>query len=659
MHAEMGLCLSSLRGSGFLYARRRARRGTLTVEDCEMTLRPINIARLAAVTAAFALTILTATVASAATINVTSSADNQSQDGQCTFREALDALNFGQAIDTCAAGNGSNDTINLGTRSISLTILSSSIPLVIKKNVTIEGNGHILTSFNAGGRAIRIQIGDSANAPTNVKIRNLTFTGSSTQAFYAAKGTVDLSNMKISNTGDDLSGSGALLVAAGAKLNISDSEMTSCRGFSAAFLNNAGTAGIYRTALLGGLGSHAMVLNTGALFVDNSTFGKNESRTEGVITSSGTQVNVSGTTIAYNKAGTSTCSSGGCAALMNIGTGPFTVSYSIIAMNTSPAPTNEKVCKKTSTGGFTSGGNNIFGEFANTGCPSGANDQRIDPKLLSTTSNGQANWPVDRGGIGRVYMPDTNSPALNRLNNPGIGFCTASDQRGVLKGRSGSTTCDIGAAERSNVLMVVNTAGTTNELQWDAAMKVNFENAGFTVTTKDDDVAVASDANNKHLVYLSESVDSNKVTNKFKDVAQVVIVNEPSLYPHMRMTLGTQDTDFGDLAGQTTFTIDDIRISNAMGIGGQAAITYQPFDIGVVFGWGLPKNEGFKIAKIAGSSTRAAIFAYNRGFLMAGTPDFVAPSYRAGFMIQPPGVGFADNGNFMRNIVTYFGAQLP
>jgi hypothetical protein len=623
-----------------------------------MTLRPNTIARSAAVTAALTLTLLTAAAASAATINVTSSADNQSQDGQCTFREALDALNLGQTIDTCTAGNGSNDTINLGSRSILLTITTSSIPLVIKKNVTIEGSGHMMTSFNAGGRAIKIQIGDSANAPTSVKIRNLTFTGSTTQAFHVVKGTANLSNLKISNTGDTTGGS-CLIVASGAKLDISDSEMTACRGFSGAFLNNAGTASINRTALLGGTATHAIVANSGALFVNNSTFGKNDSSTEGVITSSGTQVNMTGTTIAYNKAGSSTCSSGGCAALMNIGTGPFTVTYSIIAMNTSPAPTNEKVCKKTSTGGFTSGGNNIFGEFANTGCPSGANDQRVDPKLLSTTSNGQANWPVDRGGIGRVYLPDPNSPAINRLDNPGNTFCGSSDQRGVLKGRSGTKTCDIGAAERSNVLMVVNTAGTANELQWDAAMKTNFENAGFTVTTVDDDVAVASNASNKHLVYLSESVDSNKVTNKFKDVAQVVIVNEPSLYPHMRMTLGTQDTDFGDLAGQNTFTIDDIKISNAMGIGGQASITYQPFDISVVFGWGVPKNEGFKIAKIAGSSTRAAIFAYNRGFLMAGTPEFVAPSYRAGFMVQPPGVGFGDNGNFMRNIVTYFGAQLP
>jgi CSLREA domain-containing protein len=602
----------------------------------EMTLR--SIVRTAAVTSVFGLASLLASTAGAATINVTSSADNQSQDGQCTLREAIDALNLQQTIDTCTAGNGSNDKINVGARSITL-LLSH---LVVKRSVTIEGAGHLSTTINANQRTTKLQIGDASSTP-NVLIRNLTWRNGIGMGIQVSKGSASLWNIKMRDQGDTFGGTGCLRVEAGAFLTVNDSELNHCKGHTGGGLSNLGSAQINNSAIINGDGEHAIgVSNSGSLTINNSTFGKNSCGADSIITNNGTgTVNLSGVTIAYNRVGWSTCSGGGCAALMNLGTGAFNVSKSIVAMNTwSPfAPSAEKVC----LGTISSFGHNILGEFASN-CPKLATDQNVDPKLL----RGSGDAPVDRGGMSPVYMPDTTSPALNKVS-VNDGFCS-NDQRGVKRGK-GATTCDIGAAERSTALMVVNTTGTANEIAWDNIMKGYFEAGGFTVTTVDDNVATAASAANKHLVYISESVDAATVGTKFRDVSNNVIVNEPSVYPNMRMTGTVSGTDFGDLTGQNSFTIQNLKLGNNMGIMGQSSVTYQPFDINVTFGFGVPAASASKVAMIAGSSTRAAIFTYTNGNIMAGSPQFFCPGFRAGFMIQPPGQGMADSGNFLRNFV--------
>src|ERR671920_1485404 len=68
-----------------------------------------------------ALVATQAASAAAATITVTSLADDVVSDGSCTLREALLAANSDTAVDACAAGAGA-DVIVLGTGTYTLAI---------------------------------------------------------------------------------------------------------------------------------------------------------------------------------------------------------------------------------------------------------------------------------------------------------------------------------------------------------------------------------------------------------------------------------------------------------------------------------------------------------------------------------------------------------
>jgi hypothetical protein len=256
-----------------------------------------------------------------------------------------------------------------------------------------------------------------------------------------------------------------------------------------------------------------------------------------------------------------------------------------------------------------------------------------------------------RGGVGAVYVPDTNSPVLNVVNNAPYSFCSGLDQRRIRRGL-GATKCDIGAVERSSALLVVNnsTGATTAEIAWDSYIKTTLESMGFTVTVKDDDVAVTSDASNKHLVFISESVASATVGTKFRDVTNAVIVNEPSLYPSMRMTNSVENTDFGDATNQTTIDLQIPELGNLMGAMGQSALAYTCFAAGTPMGWGVPGSTADKIATISGNSSRAAIFEYMPGDSMPGSTTFNAPGYRAGFFGQP-GSTFNDGNILFMNFI--------
>jgi hypothetical protein len=206
-----------------------------------------------------------------------------------------------------------------------------------------------------------------------------------------------------------------------------------------------------------------------------------------------------------------------------------------------------------------------------------------------------------------------------------------------------TTTCDIGAIERSTALVVRNSSGSTNEVNWDNGIIALLSDLGFVVSTVDDDVAATSDASGKHLVFISESVEASKINTKFRDVSASVIVNEPSLYGSMRMTGTAEGTDFGDLSNQLNVTLQSQTIGNMIGALGVSSVTFPAFDVASVVGWGVPGSQAANDAMVQGSSTRRAMFTYWVSSLLVGTPNFYAPGLRAGFFGQP-GSGMNESG---------------
>src|SRR5436190_12662211 len=87
-----------------------------------------------------------ARVGAAATITVSTTADDLTVNGNCTLREAIQAANTDTAVDACPAGNG-GDTIAVGAHTYTLSIAgkneddNATGDLDIKAPLTINGAG--------------------------------------------------------------------------------------------------------------------------------------------------------------------------------------------------------------------------------------------------------------------------------------------------------------------------------------------------------------------------------------------------------------------------------------------------------------------------------------------------------------------------------------
>ncbi|MDD3646897.1 MAG: CSLREA domain-containing protein [Candidatus Dojkabacteria bacterium] len=97
----------------------------------------------------------------AATITVTTTADEFGPGNDCSLREAVQAVNSGSPYGGCPAGDGSNDTITLPAGTFTLTLvgkdedLNATGDIDISADVTIIGAGasQTIISGNAGGTA--------------------------------------------------------------------------------------------------------------------------------------------------------------------------------------------------------------------------------------------------------------------------------------------------------------------------------------------------------------------------------------------------------------------------------------------------------------------------------------------------------------------------
>jgi hypothetical protein len=583
--------------------------------------------------------------ANATTINVTAG-DDTSVNGNCTFREAIISVNRGSAgpvVDACPIANGVNDKIYIGN--ISTVVRSLDTPLSpILKNVVIEGAGYLLSYINGNLGGFRLVIGDGANARPNVKIRALTIQdvgGTVVSVRAGAQATFEYA--RIWDSGGF--GTGSELLINSGTLTLFHSEIDNGNGF-AGVVNNTGTLKLNYSTIRDSNGQRTgAISNHGTATIVSSTLAKNTSRLGGggIFTHDGGVTVIESSTIAFNTSGGG-CSdvNNPCSAIQTFGNGTVRIKGSIVSNNTGSGSAESWACR----GNITSAGYNIFfGKAVNhllpENCPGIATDKYVDPQLAAINES-----PLDNGGVGATYMPAISSPA-NGAVPIGNTICTNSvssfDQRGIVRGKS-TTVCDIGAVERASALLVKNNLGTENERWQDEAFTTHLTRLGFAVTSIDDNTAnIASFASGKHLVLISESVAANAITNSFLNVTNTVIVNEPDIYPQMRMTGQTAGTDYGDTANQTGITLQSPIIGN---LSGTSADGPRNFDNTAAIGWGVPNVNATKHAFMQSRITRAAIFQYSRGQTMLGT--FVAPGPRFGYFLQP-GTSIADDGRLIRN----------
>jgi len=186
----------------------------------------------------------------------------------------------------------------------------------------------------------------------------------------------------------------------------------------------------------------------------------------------------------------------------------------------------------------------------------------------------------------------------------------------------------------------------------DDRLKKHFESVGYVVTMADQLEPAAQQLEKTDLVFVSATVDGNKVSHSqaetYRQAAVPIINCKAALLGRLGMTGLRAGSDWGTAATDQAAVIILVNATHPM----QAEIPNGPFNLfkgGVrQFDWGKPGVAAINIAFIPGHLDRVTNFGYDRGAMMEY--PFEAPARRLMFCL--PAGGFdqlADNARWMLN----------
>ncbi len=406
-----------------------------------------------------------ATRPSAATLNVTTTADTATCGTPCSLRGAI-------------AAAASGDTIIIPAGTFTLTSL---FELTIDKSLNLEGTGSGDTIIQAADqpnvsdfRVFNINTGSVAISGVTIRHGNsitdnhggifnsggtLTITSSTVSSnggtgIFNAGGTLTLTNSMVSgnnghgirgggtitvidstisgNNNNGIHNSGAMTVTGSTISGDSDNEGiintgtitvtdSTISGHSRGGIINHGTMTVTVSTISGNLGGG--IHNSGTMAVTNSTISDNSAGSDGGGVSNFGTLNVTNSTISGNNA-----NSGSGGGIFNNDGATVRLVNTIVARNTASLRPD---CR----GVITSLGRNLIGDT--TGCgftPSATGDLvNVDPLLGLLRDN---------GGPTLTHALLSGSPAIDTGDDAS---CPATDQRGVA--RPQGAQCDIGAFE--------------------------------------------------------------------------------------------------------------------------------------------------------------------------------------------------------------------
>jgi hypothetical protein len=472
-------------------------------------------------TAAFALAFFGATNAEARTIAVDLFGERApGQVGQCTLRDAVQAVNFNTAVQGCPGPDGDFDTILLLPGTYTVTLTTTAGTLTLSRPVNIEGNGFETTTIttSAGGQSVPL----FKVTAQSVTLRGLRFYnvkgGEPLQV--APTGIASFYDSHIVESGQGLNGAGCIYNRG--SLVISNVEISKCTGWSAgAILNQSWLYMDSSSVLESDSSRNGAVLTEGALassYIYNSTLAKNVAPQHATALTNSLNGSTELTAVTIVDNGRKSQFAANVPVLRNT-SGTLKIKNSLIFRNDTGAT---PAC----SGSITSLGYNFRGEplqacaTANTV----ATDKTGNPPDLAALKR--------VGGITRVMVPlkiGTN-PVLGHIPANQCGF---SDQRGLRRVNFGSS-CDIGAVNRGLAKLVIdNPAAPKAE---DQKMVEWLNAAGLDTSYLDDNSAAPTFGNpGESLVVVSTTVDDATVGTKYKSAPIGVVVNKVSALDNMNM----------------------------------------------------------------------------------------------------------------------------
>jgi hypothetical protein len=174
----------------------------------------------------------------------------------------------------------------------------------------------------------------------------------------------------------------------------------------------------------------------------------------------------------------------------------------------------------------------------------------------------------------------------------------------------------------------------TNEMweEGDSAVLGKMEGLGFEVTTAIDTDVDSTWAAGMDFIYVSSTVSSGNITNKFKNVPIPVIMIEPYALDDMGMSLDTDTTRFFQAFQRNMIILKEDHFLSA-GLTGEVVITDS---LEIQSGQGYPGPGGVVIAEYTRDTTDVnmiygAIFAYEKGAILADSTVAAERRYFAGW----------------------------
>jgi CSLREA domain-containing protein len=370
-------------------------------------------------------------VASGATIAPTTFADDDTNNGNCTLREAIISANSDAADDACTAGTGADEIpLQPGTYELSVPVAGEDAAATGDLDIT-DPDGLAITGAAAGSTVDANGIDRVFNtlAVATATFDRLTITGGSVSGDMG--GAIDVAGGSTTNivdttlTGNTATGEGGAIEVhnPGTTLNLTDSTVS----------ENSSTG-----AIAGDGGGLEYDTSTSTVNVTNTTFSGNTAAGEGgaieMEGGTGTFVNV---TITNNSAP----SAGGI--VMTDDDGSVNLKGTILAGNTA---TTAPDCTTATASPVTSQGHNLIG--TTSGCAFAAQGTDVigqDPLVGPL---------ADNGGPTLTHALLAGSPAIDA----GPPDAPPTDQRGAPRNP------DIGAYELVTCLgVVVNRVGTAGD----------------------------------------------------------------------------------------------------------------------------------------------------------------------------------------------------
>jgi hypothetical protein len=571
---------------------------------------------------AFTVALSAATEAQARTIAVDLFGERApGQVGQCTLRDAVQAVNFNTAVQGCAAPDGQPDTILLLPGTYTVTLATTSSSLSLNRPVTIEGNGFEATTVttSSGGQSVALF---KANT-SGIIIRGIKFSAvkGGEPVHVAPNGVASLYDSHIVDSGNSFNGNGCVFNQG--SMVISNVEISRCSSWASGAILNKGFLYVDQTSVLESDASrNGAIANEGAaasLFMYSSTIAMNVAPQHASALSNnlGATAELVGVTIYGNKVriGYST----ELPAVRNTG-GTLKIKASIVSQNR-----RSTVVHSPCSGTITSQGYNYLGESTEV-CT-------VSPALTSDKTGGfpELNALKRVGGVTRVMVPKSISgnPILRHVPQE---ECLYSDQRGLRRVSSGSS-CEIGAVNRGLVNIVIdNPAAPKAE---DQKMVEWLGEAGFnTWYLNDSDPAPLLGNPGETLAIISTTVDDATIGTKYKNTGIGVVVNKISALDNMGMVAANAYGTFTTAKNVAAAFNGEYfhhkigNFPNLLNNGGG--------------GWGTPESTATWMLYYP-FNTKPCVFRYGKG--VTGSGGFVFPAGRISFPGWPSlftGSGTAD-----------------